>query len=200
MEFTTDEYKRTVGKVFTTSDGNKYIQSKLKGNYIYLRCVLFRNTCKGTSKLNRDTNLITPLKGHNHDLKTKCKTLAKNSQTTLRKVFDDATRNSPFACETSFPQCELTMYRARKTVEPKIPLNASEFVDMIHTTTFGKYFKFSVTSGDQTGVVFFSEQMAGLLSEVTNLQFDGTFFTVPIQFTQLWTVFVSVRRHSLPAV
>ena len=85
MEFTTDEYKRSVGKVFTTSDGNKYIQSKLKGNYIYLRCVLFRNTCKGTSKLNRETNLITPLKGHNHEvdeyksevysLKTKCKSI-----------------------------------------------------------------------------------------------------------------------------
>ena len=90
-------------KSFTTSDGYKYIQSKLKENYIYFRCVLFSNTCKGKSKLNRETNLITPLKGHNHDvdeyksevysLKTKCKTLAKKSQTTLRKVFDYATRD-----------------------------------------------------------------------------------------------------------
>ena len=124
--------------------------------------MLFRNACKGTSKLNYETNLITPLKGHHdvaeyksevYDLKTKCKTIAKNSQTNLRKVFDDTTRDSPFACEISFPQCELTMYRARKTLEPKIPLNASEFSDMIHTTTFGKYFKFSVTSGDNTGIV-----------------------------------------------
>ena len=91
------------------------------------------------------------------------------------------------------------MYRARKTVEPKIPLNASEFVDMIHTITFGKYFKFSVVSGDQTGVVLFSEQMSEFLSEVTNIQFDGTFFTIPIQFTQIWAVCVSVGRHSLPA-
>ena len=71
---------------------------------------------------------------------------------------------------------------------------------MIHTTTFGKYFKFSVTNGDHTGIVFFSEQMIGFLSEVTNIQFDGTFFAVPIQFTQLWTVFVSVGRHTLPAI
>ena len=64
------------------------------------------------SKLNRETNLITPLKGHNHlvdeyksevySLKTKCKTFAKNSQSNLRKVFDDATRDSPFACQISF--------------------------------------------------------------------------------------------------
>ena len=87
MEYTTDEYKRSIGKVFTTSDGNKYIQSKLKGNYIYLRCILFRSKCKGTSKLNCETGLITPLGQHNHDvdeyrsevyhLKTKCKTIAK---------------------------------------------------------------------------------------------------------------------------
>ena len=63
---------------------------------------------------------------------------------------------------------------------------------MIHTSTFGKYFQFSVTSGNHTGVVFFSEKMMGFLSDVTNIQFDGTFFTVPIQFTQLWTLFVSV--------
>ena len=68
MEYTTDEYKRSIGKVFTTSDGNKYIQSKLKGNYIYLRCVLFRRKCKGTSKLNCETGLITPLGQHNHDV------------------------------------------------------------------------------------------------------------------------------------
>ena len=35
MEFTTNEYKRSVGKVFTTSDGNKYIQSKNERN-LYL--------------------------------------------------------------------------------------------------------------------------------------------------------------------
>ena len=38
MEYTIEEYRRTVGKVFTTSDGNKYIQSKSKDNFVYLRC------------------------------------------------------------------------------------------------------------------------------------------------------------------
>ena len=61
-----------------------------------------RMLVKERGKLNCETHLITPLKGHNHDvaeyksevydLKTKCKTIAKNSQTNLRKVFDDTTR------------------------------------------------------------------------------------------------------------
>ena len=91
------------------------------------------------------------------------------------------------------------MYRARKTVEPKIPLNASEFGDMIHTITFGKYLKFSVTSGDQTGVVFFSEQMSEFISEVTNIQFDGTFSQYPYNLLN-YGEYLSVGRHSLPAI
>ena len=68
MEYTLDEYKRAVGKVFTTSDGNKYILSKSNVNFVYLRCALFRGGCKGTSKINRERDLITPLNSHNHDL------------------------------------------------------------------------------------------------------------------------------------
>ena len=34
-----------------------------------------------------------------------------------------------------------------------------------------------------------------LLSETTNVQVDGTFQTVPIQFVQLSTIFVAVGRH-----
>ena len=87
-----------------------------------------------------------------------------------------------------------------KTVELGILLNASEFCDIIPTTQLGKFFKFSVTRGNQTGVVFFSERMSGFLSEVSNIQFDDTFYTVPKQFTKMWTIIVSVGRHTLPAI
>ena len=33
-----------------------------------------------------------------------------------------------------------------------------------------------------------------------NLQFDGTFQTVPVQFYQLWTIFIAVDGHTLPAI
>ena len=38
--------------------------------------------------------------------------------------------------------------------------------------------------------------MKGFLSEVTNVQFDGTFF----RNSQLWTIFVAVDRHTLPFI
>ena len=114
MECTIEEYKRSFCRVFTTFDGNKYIQSKPTEKYIFLKCAIFRTCCKGTSRINRVTNLMTPLREHNHTvgdymseifkLKTKCKSSAKSSQTNLRKVFDDTTRTDPHSCDISFPE------------------------------------------------------------------------------------------------
>ena len=180
MEYTVDEYKRSVGRVLTTQNGNKYIKSKITGNLMYLRCVLFRDGCKGTSKLNLETNLITSIHSHNHnvekyktevyELKSKCKTMARKSQTSLRRVFDDVTRHDPCASDVSFNECESSLYRARRKLHPKIPLSAPEFVEMLPTTTLGKYYKYSVTRSEQTAVIFYSEQMLTTLNEVTNIQ------------------------------
>ena len=211
MDYTLQEYKRREGKVFTTSDGHKYTRSKITEKYFCLKCALFRQSdCKGTSRLNRETDLITPLAQHHHStedyqsdifgLRTKCKTLAKHTQTNLRKVFDDATRTDPSAHDISFAECEAAMYRARRTLQPKIPQSASEFSEMLSSTHLGIYNKFSVTCDGQTGVVFFSDQMKTFMAEVTNIQFDGTFYTVPNRFYQLWTIFVSVVRNTLPAI
>ena len=168
--------------------------------------MLFRSDCKGTSRLNIETNLITPLKQHNHNieayqtdiyqLKTRCKTIAKNIQINLRKVFDDVTRNDPCACDISFRECESSLYRARRTLQPKIPYTAEKFCELIPNKAFGQFYQFTVARDNQIAVVFYSDKMRTFLSEITNIQFDGTFFTVPVQFSQLWTIFASVGRHT----
>ena len=91
-------------------------------------------------------------------------------------------------------------YHARRMLQPKIPPIASEFCAMLPTTAFGDCYKFSVTCGNQTAVVFFSDKMNDFLTEVMNIQFDGTFFALHVQFFQLWTLFVAVGRHTLPAI
>ena len=92
------------------------------------------------------------------------------------------------------------MYRSRRTLQPQIPSDASEFCEMLPTTNLGNYYKFSVTNGNHIGAIFFSSEMMHRLDEITNIQFDGTFYTVPKQFSQLWTIFVDVGRHTLPAI
>ena len=210
MKYTLSSYRRLVGKVYTTSDGHKFINSKISPKYIYLKCAIFRTDCKGTGRLNRVTDLITPLPPDNHnteeyrsdvfDLKTKCKKTAMHSQTNLRHVFDDTTRGDPSAREVSFPEWESAMYRARRRLQPKFPSDAVEFCEMLPTASLGKYYQGSVTCGTDTAVIFYSDAMSSVLCEVMHIQFDGTFFTVPIQFTQLWTIFVAIGRHSLPAI
>ena len=134
-----------------------------------------------------------------YELKTKCKN-TKNSQTNIRKVFDDTTRMDPHACEISLRECKSAMYRARRKIQPIILLNAQEFSNMLSTTSYGEHHKFTVKCGEATGVLFFSNQITALLAEITNVQFDDTFFTVPRQISQLWKIFVSVERNTLPAI
>ena len=101
----------------------------------------FRSGCKSTGRLNRETDLITPLSQHDHNigeyrsdvfnLKRKCKKTAIYSQTNLWHVFDDTTRCDPCACEVTFPGCESAMYRARKKLQPKVPSDSVEFCEML---------------------------------------------------------------------
>ena len=104
MEYTLKEYKRTVGKVFITSDGNKYILSKSNVSFVYLGVHYSEVAAK-----ERANSIVK-------ENERKCKTVARKSQTNLRKVFDDVTRDDPRACEISLSECESTMFRVGKTV------------------------------------------------------------------------------------
>ena len=109
---------------------------------------------------------VSEYKAGVYQLKAKCKTLAKETQSpSLRSIFDDATRNEPNTHDVSFPECESAMYRSRKTYQPKIPSTPTKFIDMLGATPLGKHFKFSVTNGNQVAVVFFSDEIQALLVE-----------------------------------
>ena len=83
-----------------------------------------------------DTSLVSPIAIHNHslveykskeyELKSKCKTKVRSSQDSLRRIFDDITRDDTAGSSVSFPQCESAMYRSRRMSQPKIPTNAIE--------------------------------------------------------------------------
>ena len=156
------------------------------------------------------TNLIYPKSEHNHSLKnydtevyaikTKCKKTAQSSQHNLRQIFNDITRSDPSASQVTFKECESSMFRARKLLQPKIPGSASEFCQVLPTTNFAVNLKATVIVDGRIGVIFFSDKLYGFLADITNIQFDGTFYTVPKQFYQLWTLFLSVGRHAIPAI
>ena len=198
MDYSFDQYKRNTGKVFTSSDGYKYFCHKSKE--IFSTCVLFRKDCKGSAKLEKGTNLIYPKSEHYHGLQdysvelyaitTKCKTIAQTSQHNLRQIFNDVTRSDPSASQVTFKECESSMFRARKILQPMIPQSASEFSEVLPTATFAVNLKATVIVDGRIAVIFFSDKLYDLLADITNIQFDGTFYTVPKQFCQLWTLFL----------
>ena len=210
MEYMSDSYRRSNGRILTTTDVFKYSKYKVKENTTYLRCVLSKNGCKGKAKLKLETDLIYPSSLHNHgidkynsgvyELKTKCKKRAQTTQDNLRKIFDDETRTSLLASEISFNECESSMYCSRRRLQPKVPLTAIEFSVMLPESTFATHHKFTVTATNHTAVIFYSERMKSYLSEISKIQSDGTFYTVPTQFSQLWTIFVVIDRHALPGI
>ena len=109
-------------------------------------------------------------------------------------------RDDPAATTLSYRNLESTMYRARREFEPPIPGSPAEFCQMIPSSQFGVHYKSEVHVGNDIEVIFFSDKMAATLSEVEDIYFDGTFYTVPSQIYQLWTVFARFGRHVLPAI
>ena len=133
-------------------------------------------------------------------MKTKCKKIAQTSCSNIRELFDSTTRSDPSASEVSFNECESAMFRSRRKLQSKIPHTASELCEMLPTTGFANNLKAIVTQNDGIGVIFFSDEVEKIGSDISKIQFDGTFHTVPDQFYQLWTIFFSVGRHTLPAI
>ena len=114
--------------------------------------------------------------------KLKCKTTAQTSQHNLRQIFNYVTRSNPSASQVTFKECESSMFRARKILQPMIPQSASEFSEVLPTTTFAVNHKATVIVDGRIAVIFFSTKLYDLLADITNIQFDGTFYTVPKQF------------------
>ena len=179
---------------------------------LYLRSVLRENSnrCRGTVKLNKISNLIESKHAQNHtillydsdlyELKAKYRTAAKTSREKLSKVFKDTCRNDQASKSVSCKNFESANYKSRREVEPTIPSCATEFCQQIQLTQYGMYYRGEVIVGPDIGVIFYSDKIAQILTEIDEIQFDGTFYTVPIQFYQLWTICGIIRRHVIPFI
>ena len=106
----------------------------------------FKNGCKGSAKFNIEVNLVYPRSQHNHnveeynakihEIKTKIKRKAMTSRDNLREIFNEITRSDPAGSLVTFRECESSMFRARKSLQPKIPQSAIEFCKQLPSTNF----------------------------------------------------------------
>ena len=92
------------------------------------------------------------------------------------------------------------MFRARKSLQPKIPQSASEFCKQLPARSLELDLKATVVLEDRIAVIFFSDRIYEILADSNKIDFDGTFYAVPKQFYQLWTLFITIERHTIPLI
>lgn len=149
-------YKKKNGHIFYSQTGYKYTRNLVRNNNIYLHCELRKSDekCKGSAKIDVITNELFEMRNHNHELdaykhviyklKDKSKVQSSLSRESLSIVFRDTTRNHPSAIHFSYKNIESAMYRARREVEPPIPVSAVEFTQTISSTILNVNYRHSV--------------------------------------------------------
>ncbi len=97
---------------------------------------------------------------------------------------------------------ESSLYRAGRRSQPKIPTSAAEFAEVLpEADCFNMNFREVVrdAAGD-IAIIFFSALLFPLMRRLKDLSFDGTFFTVPKIFYQLFTIMAVIDGHSFPLI
>ena len=76
---------------------------------------------------------------------------------------------------------------------PKLPSSAEEFSELVIRSPFSSNHRLTIREGNETAVLFASDQMITKLNEAETVHFDATFKVVPRIFYQLLTVFIRYK-------
>ena len=166
--------------------------------------------CPGTGRINLRNNLMNTNQIHNHTVATyksnlialnnKIKRAAEISTENLRQVFDDVTSTDHAGALVTYKSVRNTMIKRRRLELPGNPKTAEEFESMIEQTRFSPFFRSMVILSVGFAAIFWSDQMFEKLQECELINFDGTFHVAPKLFFQLFTIFIQVGNHALPAI
>ena len=92
------------------------------------------------------------------------------------------------------------MYKRRRISQPKLPRNVFEFDELLRESQYSDNFLKTVIETDQVAIIFGSSYMLSMLNSSTEIHFDATFKVVPRLFSQLFTIFIHINHHAIPAL
>ena len=190
-----------------------FIYSNVRSNskYRYLRCILYRKLkCKGFGKIDLYSNQFIPTQDHNHDtdayktqqidLRNKLKRAAETSSDRLRDIFNDTCRNHQEAASISYRNTRCIMSKRRMLQIPGMPKTAVEFSQLLVYSRYSYMHKATVCVDNSVGTIFVSDKMILVAKSCKRICFDGTFYTVPKIFYQLFTIFCIQDEHTIPII
>jgi len=119
----------------------------------------------------------------------RCRKRAAEEDLPLRQVFDDVCRTSYAAAAVSFATVETSMYKRRRTAMPTLPTDprncdATLFGSRFATVGLSPFYRGQVTVGDDTAVIFPSDNQLKLLGTASVVYIDSTFRVVLVLFHQ----------------
>ena len=92
------------------------------------------------------------------------------------------------------------MCKRRRLLQPKIPSSALEFETLLKESSYSAKHITTAIDQDEMAIIFGSKCMLNNIKDSPHIQFDGTFYVVPKIFLQLFTLFIQVNDHTLPAL
>ena len=98
---------------------------------------------------------------------------------------------------------EAAMYRSRRRAEPAVQTTAADFAAVMadpSAVNYNEFYRGTVTHEDDLAVVFASQTILSRLGEVHHGFYDGTFFCVPRQFYQCFSLMGIFGSQCLPVV
>ncbi len=211
-------YLRYNAAVYKSDDNFLYQRDSCRNGRAYLRCV--KPDCQARAVADETSGEFKRTKTHSHntsayDQRAGLRNLLKRKAaeslggTSNSQLFREVTRNHEQGASISFPSIESSMQRAKRRTHPRLPATAQDCAEMLQedqAANFNQHLQAVVATDQESGevgiaMIFFNlSLLTHILPHITNMNFDGTFFTVPGIFYQLFNILVVYKDHSIPAI
>ena len=203
------------GSELLLSGGFLYYFSKSSEDWAYFACR--EKSCSGSGQINRNNGLFYIIKEHDHNndsintdkmkLIADLKLGARSSLDGLREVFDRTCR--AYSLETArlvtFQEQRENMRRSRLAKYPPTPKTRQDLSLVLGNSDIPeliKHYKGAIYNeqGNLAAIAFFDDGAHEFLSGEKHMCFDGTFYTVPNLFCQLFVCHFNKGPKFIPAL
>ena len=121
--------------------------------------IIRTNSCPCIGRIDKATYLMNLTRIHNHDtasyndkkimLSNSIKRKAEVSTANLREIFNETCRESDGASSVTFRSLGSSMYKRRRTLQPKLPVSVQEFDILLQESQYFDYHLQTVIDADQ---------------------------------------------------
>lgn len=206
------------GKECILYKNNKYSLSNKGKDKISWRCTI--RGCNATIYTNDQHEIKSEKNNHHHIdkvnnvgvavLKAKCKRKAMDNfddrPSKILRTELSSLQSTENVVEKDLKNCKLALYRCRRKQFPKLPKSMSECIECIRDVPLATsrredfLLHAEMTTADKGIVIFTSPSNLRHLSRAKLILGDGTFYVVPKQFHQLYTLHGCFNGHYVPLV